>query len=102
VVYAPVPEASDLPYSPSAAQPPRAAPAESLPTADEVSARGGLAPLHLDLHVYDNQPARRFIFVNSHKYREGDTLQEGPVIEKITPDGAVLSYQGSRFKLASN
>jgi general secretion pathway protein B len=73
-----------------------------LPTPDEVSARGGLAPLHLDLHVYDNQPARRFIFVNSHKYREGDTLQEGPVIEKITPDGAVLSYQGSRFKLASN
>ena len=42
---------------------------------------------------------QRFIFVNSRKYKEGDTLQEGPVIEEITPDGAVLNFRGSRFKL---
>ena len=98
---APVPEAEDLPYTP----PPSAAPApatDNLPTADEVSARGGLPALHLDLHVYATAPQQRFIFVNSRKYREGDALQEGPVVEQITSTGAVLSYRGARFKLTND
>jgi general secretion pathway protein B len=113
VVYAPIPEAGDAPYAepPAAstaepAAPPavsRTAPApaaEALPGADEMTARGGLPELHLDLHVYANAPTQRFIFVNSRKYREGETMQEGPVVEQITPDGAVLNYRGSRFKLS--
>jgi len=72
----------------------------SLPTADEVSAAGGVPRLHLDLHVYSAKPQERFIFVNSRKYREGDTLQEGPVVEQITQNGAVLNYRGSRFLLS--
>lgn len=107
VVYAPVPEATDVPdVSPpaqdgAATSREPAPPAESMPTADDLTARGGLPPLHLDLHVYAASAQQRFIFVNSRRYREGDTLQEGPVVEKITPDGAVLSYNGSRFKLTS-
>jgi general secretion pathway protein B len=73
-----------------------------MPNADEVAARGGVAALHLDLHVYTTQPQQRFIFVNSRKYKEGDTLAEGPVVEQITPDGAVLNFQGSRFKLSND
>jgi general secretion pathway protein B len=108
VVYAPIPEGADMPNAgppavttiPPAAAPVQAAPAvEALPGADEVTARGGLPELHLDLHVYANAPAQRFIFVNSRKYREGDTLQEGPQVEQITPDGAVLNFRGSRFRL---
>ena len=105
VVYAPVPEASELPYAPPPDQPavqqalPQAA---AMPDADEVSARGGVAALHLDLHVYVTQPQQRFIFVNSRKYKEGDTLAEGPVVEQITPDGAVLSFRGSRFRLSND
>jgi general secretion pathway protein B len=108
VVYAPVPEAEDLPYSPPAAEPaiapaPTAAPArDALPGADELTARGTLPALHLDLHVYATQPQQRFIFVNSRKYREGETLAEGPLVEQITADGAVLNFRGSRFKLSSN
>jgi general secretion pathway protein B len=105
VVYAPVPEASDLPYSPPPEQPAvqQAAPqAAAMPDADEVSARGGVAALHLDLHVYVTQPQQRFIFVNSRKYKEGDTLAEGPLVEQITPDGAVLNFRGSRFKLSND
>jgi general secretion pathway protein B len=71
-----------------------------LPTADEVTARGGVPELHLDLHVYSTRAQERFIFVNSRKYREGETLQEGPVVEQITPGGAVLNYRGSRFVLS--
>jgi general secretion pathway protein B len=72
-----------------------------LPTADEITARGSLPALHLDLHVYAPAAAQRFIFVNSRRYREGDSLQEGPLVEAITPDGAVLNLRGSRFKLKS-
>jgi general secretion pathway protein B len=105
VVYAPVPEASDEPYSPppeQAAVQQTRPPATAMPNADEVTARGGVAALHLDLHVYATQPQQRFIFVNSRKYKEGDTLAEGPVVEQITPDGAVLNFQGSRFKLSND
>jgi general secretion pathway protein B len=105
VVYAPVPEASDLPYSPPPEQRAvqQAAPqAAAMPNADEVSARGGVAALHLDLHVYAAQPQQRFIFVNSRKYKEGDTLAEGPLVEQITVDGAVLNFRGSRFRLSND
>jgi general secretion pathway protein B len=105
VVYAPVPEASDLPYAPPPERPavqPVAPQAAAMPGADELIARGGMPALHLDLHVYATQPPQRFIFVNSRKYKEGDTLAEGPLVEQITPDGAVLNFQGSRFKLSND
>jgi general secretion pathway protein B len=101
VVYAPIPEAADRPYSPPAPAARVPAP-DALPNADEVAARGGVPELHLDLHVYSTSPQQRFIFVNSRKYREGETLQEGPVVEQITADGAVLNDRGSRFKLTSD
>jgi general secretion pathway protein B len=101
-VYAPIPEAGDAPYAPPPAAAAPAPAASSMPTADELTARGSLPALHLDLHVYANQPQQRFIFVNSRKYREGETLQEGPVVEQITPDGAVLNFRGSRFKLSND
>ncbi len=100
VVYAPLPDAADSTYASSATgQGPEPAGA-ALPTADEIVARGGVPPLHLDLHVYSTVSAERFIFVNSHKYKQGETLQEGPVVEEITRDGAVLDFRGSRFTLS--
>jgi general secretion pathway protein B len=103
VVYAPIPEASDLPSAPAPAATRASPPAQdTMPNADELAARGTVPALHLDLHVYSPSPQQRFIFVNSRKYREGETLQEGPVVEQITADGAVLSYGGNRFKLTSD
>ena len=67
-----------------------------------IEVTGGVAALHLDLHVYVTQPQQRFIFVNSRKYKEGDTLAEGPLVEEITPEGAVLNFRGSRFKLSND
>jgi general secretion pathway protein B len=73
-----------------------------LPTADEVTAAGGVPALNLDLHVYSTKPTERMVFVNSRKYREGDSLQEGPVVQQITPDGAILEFRGSRFLLSKD
>jgi len=53
----------------------------------------------LDVHVYSEQPQRRFIMVNQEKYREGDRLASGLVLEEILPDGMVMSYQGERFRV---
>jgi len=53
----------------------------------------------LDVHVYSEEPRRRFILVNLEKYREGEILASGLVLEEILPDGMVLSYQGERFRV---
>lgn len=102
VVYEPLPEAvaqqAIAAETAQAAPPPQA----RLPNAGDAAASGGMPNLHLDLHVYSPRPQERFVFVNSHKYREGDTLAEGPVIEQITQTGAVLNYHGNRFILTSN
>jgi general secretion pathway protein B len=70
-----------------------------LPSADQLSASGAVPALNLDLHVYSTTPAERLVFINSHKYREGDTMQEGPVVRQITPAGAVIEYQGRSYLL---
>jgi general secretion pathway protein B len=71
------------------------------PTLQEVRVRGSinLAELHLDIHVYSPKPEDRFVFINMSKLREGSTLSEGPVVERITPDGVVLRHDGQVFLL---
>jgi general secretion pathway protein B len=74
---------------------------EVLPSINELNLTGAqaLPEMHLDVHVYATKPADRFVFINMRKYKEGNTLQEGPVLERIRRDGVVLNYQGVRFIL---
>lgn len=74
---------------------------EVLPSINEINLTGAqaLPELHLDVHVYATRPSDRFVFINMRKYKEGNTLQEGPVLERIRRDGVVLNYQGVRFVL---
>jgi hypothetical protein len=58
-----------------------------------------LPQLRLDLHVYAAKPQERFALINMHKMHEGDSLQGGVRVEAITPDGVVLSHNGSKFLL---
>lgn len=57
-----------------------------------------LPHLRLDLHAYAEHPEDRWVLINMHKLREGESL-EGVHVDRITPEGAVLSYQGSQFLL---
>lgn len=70
-----------------------------LPYWDELSIefRSGFKVPRMDVHVYDADPQRRFLLIKLQKYREGDRLESGAVIEEILPDGIQLSYQGTRF-----
>lgn len=73
---------------------------EVLPTPMDLAASGTSLPdLHLDIHVYSAKPAERFVFVNMRKYTEGQALKEGPTLERITSEGAILNQHGLRFLL---
>ena len=74
---------------------------EILPSINEINLTGAqaLPELHLDVHVYGTKAADRFVYVNTRKYHEGATLQEGPTVERIRRDGVVLSHHGLRFIL---
>jgi len=74
---------------------------EVLPSINEINLTGSqaLPEMHLDVHVYATKPAERFVYINMRKYHEGNTLQEGPVLERIRRDGVILNYQGLRFLL---
>lgn len=63
------------------------------------TAAGSQVPqLRLDLHAYAERAEDRWVLINMHKLHEGESL-EGVRVERITPDGAVLSYRGSQFLL---
>lgn len=72
---------------------------ENLDTLNELRANGTLQlpELHLDIHVYSDTPAERFVFINMGKYKEGDSLSEGPRVREIRHDGVVLDHNGTRF-----
>ncbi len=72
------------------------APPDDAPTAEAAS---GLPALTVDLHIYENDPAKRAVFINGRRYTQGAHMAEGPIVEEITPEGAVLSYHGRRFLL---
>ena len=73
----------------------------ALPTADELRVTGKMqiAELHLDIHVYSDAPADRFVFINMVRHQENSRLAEGPVVREITPEGVILDYVGTEFLL---
>jgi general secretion pathway protein B len=77
--------------------------AGALPSRDEVLAQGTQLPdIRLDLHVYDPDPAKRFVFLNMRKLREGESLPDGVRVDSITQTGARLTYRGTQFTVDAN
>lgn len=72
-----------------------------IPTIDQLRLGGSLqlAELHLDIHVYSEDPTERFVFINMVKHREKSRIAEGPIVNEITLDGVILRYQGRDFLL---
>ena len=87
--------------APAADPPAAAASPQLLPSANQLRLNGTLqmAELHLDIHVYSDAPADRFVFINMTKHRENSQLIEGPLVKEITHEGVILSYQGTDFLL---
>jgi len=85
---------------PAARQPVRTSEPE-IPEWSEMSLefRSGFSPPRLDVHVYDDEPSRRFILIDLKRFAEGDTLDSGAKLEKILPGSIQLYYQGTRFRI---
>lgn len=75
---------------------PELMPPEPLSAAD----RRGMPALNLDIHIYSADPDKRFVVINGRHYREGERLSEGPVLESVVRDGAILRQDGRRFRLS--
>ena len=58
-----------------------------------VEYRSSFPSIRVDVHVYDEQPAARFVMINGRRYREGEVLAEGPRIVSIEEDGIVFNYR---------
>ncbi len=41
------------------------------------------------------------VYVNGHKYVEGETLENGAVLQRIEEDGIVVIQEGQRLRLRS-
>lgn len=61
--------------------------------------RSRLPVPRFDVHVFAQEPSRRFVLVNLKKYQEGDRLDQGVTLDAILADGVVLSYQGQRYRV---
>lgn len=97
-----LPAAPPIPIPPSSATAPDAVhdapPAESLPTVAVLDAgtRASLPPLKLSMHVFGQDPAKRFAIIDGKRVGAGSMLGNG-VVEEIRRDGVVISINGQRL-----
>lgn len=56
--------------------------------------RAAFPRLSIDVHVWDEDPARRFVLIDLKRYREGMTTSHGLQIVRILPSGIVFAYRG--------
>jgi general secretion pathway protein B len=101
----PTPAADAADDAPAVEPPPRApttgmGPGD-VPTYQQAATAPGanLPDLKLDLHAYASNPSDRFVFLNMLRLREGQSTPAGVRVESITPDGAILSWHGTKFFL---
>lgn len=64
--------------------------------------RQNLPPFNISVHLYAGDPASRKVRINGQMLQEGEDLSPGVKLEKITPDGAIFSYQKYRFQIELN
>ena len=98
-----------------AAQSPPDSPAPATPGATEANESGVIAfnelppsirqelgSMTVAVHMYSAKPADRFVSINDRPLREGDEINPGLMLERITYDGMILSYKGYRFRKGIN
>lgn len=56
-----------------------------------------LPRINISAHFYDADPAARIVSVRGNVLHEGQEVAAGLKLEKITPDGVVLSYKDYHF-----
>ena len=78
-----------------------APPAKASTPHDTPSAAVDTPKLQVQVVVYSDVAAERMVFIDGRRYAEGDKVDAETVVERITPDGAVVSRRGQRLVLTS-
>lgn len=87
----PLPEAAPAPITDAPAE-------DSLPTVAVLDSgtRASLPPLKLSMHVFGQDPAKRFAIIDGKRVAAGSLLGNG-VVEEIRRDGVVININGQRM-----
>ncbi|MGB5736914.1 MAG: general secretion pathway protein GspB, partial [Thiohalocapsa sp.] len=62
----------------------------ALPPPPSTELRGKLPEFRMSVHIFDVDPARRFVYINGRKLRETEKTRDGLRLERVVADGAVL------------
>ena len=102
------PVAVDTPTTAAASPVPRDTPPAALPTplpgrvpavTDlDPESRKALPPLRLSMHLWNADPAQRFVIIDGQRLGEGDRVGEATVA-RIEADGVLLEWRGSQLRL---
>jgi general secretion pathway protein B len=98
---APPPPAQSAPQPTAPAPPATAMSGTGLLSLPDLSAeeRRQLPPLKLSMHMWSEDPARRFVILDGQRLAEGD--RAGPaVVDEIRSDDVVLAWNGMRLRLS--
>jgi general secretion pathway protein B len=96
----PPPRETAAPPAPVADVPPPSpsADAETAVNALPADLRKALPPLQLSMHMWDPDPARRFVILDGERHVEGDSV--GPMrIRRIDAQGVLFDWQGRAIRL---
>jgi hypothetical protein len=74
-------------------------PAVNVTGEGQVSLREAIDKMTMSVLFYTENEAERLVFVNGRKYVEGDKIEGKYLLEAITSEGAILSYEGKRAVL---
>ena len=88
------------PATPAPASPAPSTPANSVLRLSDLSAeeRKSLPPLKLSMHMWNPDPARRFVILDGKRIGEGDRIGDA-VVAAITTDGVELDWNGRRLQV---
>jgi len=94
------PRTAAPPSAASPAPPPAARPSgpQGAPAGVETRVR----QMKLQFLVYSDVPSERLVFIDNQKFIEGQTIASGIVLERIDPNGAVVTHEGRRFVLRAD
>ncbi len=72
-----------------------------IPFIEELSSvvRTNIPKMKFAGHTYAENPDKRMILVNNNIRREGENIEAGLKLEKITWEGVIMDYKGTRFRI---
>ena len=57
-----------------------------------------IPPISVGGYIYAAKPAGRSVLINKKLVREGDQVAPDLVLERMTPNGMVFNFRGTRFR----